>query len=283
MRHFLANTRRARWGLLCVLVAFGLNLVLITAGGVVGRLPWLVLYPLLWLARLLAQVDREAALALELLTGYWGRFVLLIGVLAWGICGLRPRDVGLQRGKWREALVATVAMWVFIQLVLVGIGWASGGPLAWHPLWRQSTPLALGLSVVRYFLGVGLFEEVFYRGLMLPQFYHALRERQINHALPVAVLLSQTLFALSHIPHYALPLPLPLGLLVLWLESVLLAWLWLRTGNLLILVGWHGLADFPLPLLAAPENVLEGAAFVLIIVMLVGWPVVRRRLPGMGG
>ncbi|WP_457631282.1 hypothetical protein, partial [Oceanithermus sp.] len=56
-----------------------------------------------------------------------------------------------------------------------------------------------------------------------------------------------------------------------------LAWMWLRTGNLFIAVGWHGLMDFPIHLVTAPQNVPEGITFLVGVLLLAGWPWLRRR------
>ncbi len=282
MSALLPETRRARFGFLCVLGAFALNMVFLVSSDGVGKLPWLVMYPLLWLAQRVAHLDPSAGFALNVLAGYWGRFILLMVVLAWGICGLRPRDVGLRRGQWREALVATVLMWGVAQVVFLVISLAS------TPRWvappSQGTLLAVSALTLKDLAGVALFEETFYRGLMLPQVYHLLSPRLNRHTLLVSMVLSQLFFALAHIPHYPMPLPLPLGLLFLWISGILFAWMWVRTGNLLIVVGWHGLSDyFPFPVVGISEATLNGVMFGVGLLFLAAWPWMREKFAPAGG
>uniref|UniRef100_UPI00257AA639 CPBP family intramembrane glutamic endopeptidase n=1 Tax=Oceanithermus sp. TaxID=2268145 RepID=UPI00257AA639 len=86
------------------------------------------------------------------------------------------------------------------------------------------------------------------------------------------VLVSQLFFALSHLPHYSLPFPVPVGLAVLWFTGVLLALMWLRTGNLLMAVGWHGLMDLPYHLTAAPAGWPAGVTYLVGLLLLAVWP-----------
>ncbi len=270
----LIEARRARYGLLCVLVAFALNIGFLISSLPIETLPT---YPLVRLARYFEPLDANLGATLHFLASTWGRLIWLVVIFGWAICGLRAKDIGIRWGQWKEGVVVTLVMWVIIEGVLVGSVLVLKRPLSWHPLWNRLTPAAIAANVVYYFLGVALFEEVFYRGFMVPQFFHAFQERFPKRSQVMAVLTSQLLFALSHIPHYPMPLPMPVGLGILWLSGVVLAWMWLRTGNLFIVIGWHGLMDFPIHLVAAPQNVPEGITFLVGVLLLAGWPFVKKH------
>ena len=270
----LIETRRARYGLLCVLVAFALNIGFLISSLPIETLPT---YPLVRLARYFEPLDANLGAALHFLASTWGRLIWLVVILGWAICGLRAKDIGIRWSQWKEGVVVTLAMWVSIEGVLAGSVLVLKQPLSWNPLWHRLTPAAIVATIVYYFSGVALLEEVFYRGYMVPQIFHAIQEHFPKRSQVLAVLVSQVLFALSHIPHYSMPLPMPVGLGILWLSGVVLAWMWLRTGNLFIAVGWHGLMDFPIHLVTAPQNVPEGITFLVGVLLLAGWPWLRRR------
>ena len=268
----LLSTRRLRTGLLGVLVLFGLNLAML-----VYTWPWEVwpTYPLLLLGRYVQDWDAGLGAVLQYLASTWGRLIWLVVIGAGLLGGLRPRDLGIRWRGWREALAVTLIMALLQEGVLAGIRLATG-PWQWHPGWEKITPASFLGLVVYLFLGVAFFEETFYRGLMVPQFYHPLAKRIPHRAPLLAILLSQVLFALSHYPHYNMPLPRPLGLAFLWLSGVLFALMWLRTGNLFIAMGWHGLMDFPLHFAATDPGVSEGVIFLIGLMVLLGWPRVQR-------
>ncbi len=267
------DLRPARFGWLCVTGAVAANVALLTHTGPLLELPT---YPLVWLARHLS-ADVQLSALLHYLASTWTRLFWLVGVLIWGICGLRPGDLGLKRGQWKTGLKTTLILALIIEALLAGVAWVGEGRLRWNPLGRQlswGSWLALGMY---YFLGVALFEELFYRGFLVPQMAHLFQKRFPRRGLLGAVLLSQALFALSHLPHYGMPFPKPVGLLILWFSGVILAWGWLRTGNLFIVIGWHGLMDWPIHLVATPANVPEGVTYLVGLVLLIGWPWLRPK------
>ncbi len=270
----LTQSRRARFGLVCVAAALAFNHTLLASPGWLAALP---AYPLVLLARGLEPQDPGLAVTFQYLATAWGRLLWLPVLLGGTVCGLRARDFGIYKGRWKEALAATLVMWAAIELVLAAASALWNGP-AWKPIPGRHSAAAMAAGVVYYFFGVALFEEAFYRGFLVPQLFHAFRTRFARQAaVLLAVLVSQLFFALAHLPHYRVPLPVPLGLTVLWLTGVLLALMWLRTGNLLVGVGWHGLLDLPYHLTGAPPGWPEGAAYLVGLLVLAAWPLVRGR------
>ncbi len=269
----LIESRHARYGLICVLIAFVINMGFLSSSWPLETIPT---YPLVRLAQSIDPLDANLGAVLHFLASTWGRFIWLVVIFGWAICGLRAGDMGIRWRQWKEGLVVTLGMWALIEGTLASLVVAMGGSLSWNPLWAQLTPAAIGATAIYYFLGVALFEEVFYRGFMTPQFFHAFQERFPKRSHILAVLLSQLFFAFSHIPHYQMPFPMPIGLGILWLTGIVFAWLWLRTGNLFIVVGWHGLMDFPLHLVVPPKNAPEGITYLVGILLLIGWPFVKK-------
>ncbi len=273
METFPWKTEGHRLGLGCIALALGIHALFIVPQSPVREVPWHVLYPLWKLSLYVSSWDPEAGHNLNVLTGYWGNFVLVIVALGWGICRLRPQDAGLGGigRKFTEALFATGIVWAISQIFLLVFSVISGTELSWNRVWFDRSPLALATSSIKAFLGVAFMEEILYRGLVLPQVFLALRRFWANRALIPALFISQIPFALIHIPHYDVPLPLPLGLFVIWMTGVLLAWMWLRTDNILIAVGWHGLLDLPLSLAGFPEQVAVGSVYMAGLFLLMLW------------
>jgi len=126
------------------------------------------------------------------------------------------------------------------------------------------------------FLGAALYEEIAFRGFLFPQLYLKFRG---SHRVRfwAALLVSQFLFAISHIPAHIMIRHLSGS--TLWTQvilqgvaGVMLLLLYLRTRNLWISAGIHGLANAPTPLF---EGAMGWEYF--LIALLVAWPWIARR------
>ena len=207
--------------------------------------------------------------------------LLIAGVL--GLGGrLSPRKIV---GTARQALRAigwTAALWGLTQLVGV-VALAIQGGLTLDPSWNAyGVSWVLG-GLLAQLAGNALFEEIAYRGFLLPQTHRRLSAiRRPALRIFVAVLISQAVFALIHIPnriYTGLPLAAyPMDLVRLLGLGALFAVIYLRTGNLLLAVGIHALLNRPTPLVgfASSSTVL----LVLIAVLLVVWPWMSRNRDG---
>jgi membrane protease YdiL (CAAX protease family) len=138
----------------------------------------------------------------------------------------------------------------------------------------------LGLLLAQV-LGNALFEEVGYRGFLLRQFELRLgwvtgRRRR----LAVAAALSLALFALMHVPNRLSAgfagADLATSVLIALALGVLLTLLYLRTGNLLLVVGVHALINTPTLLVASPAS--HEIVEVLAVLLLVAWPRLTRTM-----
>jgi membrane protease YdiL (CAAX protease family) len=201
--------------------------------------------------------------------------VAVFGVI-FGLGRLRPTDVGLRRDKFREGVMVTVAVWSLMQIIEIVGDVVTSGPVTIAPSWtRNGIGSTLAWTGVM-FLGTALYEEIAYRGFLFPQLY--LKIRGTHHArLWIALILSQAVFAASHIPaHVALR---NLSGSALWTTVVLqgiigalLVLLYLRTRNLWISIGIHGLANAPTPLVAGASGFET-----FLIILVIGWPWIARR------
>ncbi len=192
--------------------------------------------------------------------------VLIIG--KWG--GLRPYDVGLVARNIPRGALYTLALWFGAQIIHGVLGLIHHGQIALHPLWENGGwTVVIGLLLAQIF-GNALFEEIAYRGFLFPQFFlrlNAWRDYPASH-LTLAVVLSQSLFALSHIPNRIYlgmsAAQIAFGLLMLLGWGVLYTLIYIRTDNLFIVVGIHALGNTPTTLFAtAPIIDGDGGSFLI--------------------
>jgi membrane protease YdiL (CAAX protease family) len=201
--------------------------------------------------------------------------VVVVGVI-FGLGRLQPADVGLRRDKLREGIIVTVTVWSLMQLVEIVGDIATTGTVSLATAWIRNGIWSTLAWTAAMFLGAALYEEIAYRGFLFPQLY--LKIRSTDRArFWIALIASQVVFAASHIPtHVALR---NLSGSALWTTVVLqgivgalLVLLYLRTRNLWICIGIHGLFNAPTPLVAGASGV---EAFLIILV--IGWPWIARK------
>ena len=187
---------------------------------------------------------------------------------------LRAADLGLARSKLAPALAVTLALWTLAQIVGAAAAWIAGDGLALDSAWSQPATGPIG-ALLAQLCGNAAFEEIIYRGFLLPQFYlllaTRLRERPALR-LAAALLASQTLFAVEHIPlrlyNGVLPAELLANLAMTAVSGGFLCWIYLSTGNLFIAIGVHTLLNTPTPLLACgiePHVVIYSATLAALI------------------
>lgn len=209
---------------------------------------------------------------------------VLIGWLMLKRGNLRPYDIGLIPSQIGLGIAYTLGLWGVAQVIHLLAGLLTGGTVAISPDWAASPTYVIGLFVAQIF-GNALFEEIAYRGFLFPQLYlhlGSLREHPWMR-LGVAILISQTIFALSHIPNRiylgmsAGQIALDLVMLLAW--GILYTLIYLKTDNLFLVVGVHALGNAPTTLFAStPVMASSGASFVincLAVLVLFGLPMLR--------
>ncbi|MBZ0291973.1 MAG: CPBP family intramembrane metalloprotease [Anaerolineae bacterium] len=211
-----------------------------------------------------------------LLANFINLALIVFGILV--ILGKqRARDLGL---IWRHlpgALLLTLLIWLVAQAVLVLLALAQGQPLALHPNWNQrGTTIVLGVLIGQVF-GNALYEEISFRGFLLPQLYFKINARP---RLLIALLISQALFALMHIPNRlafgATLAEAVSNLPMLLLLGILFALFYLVTGSIFLSIGVHALGNAATPLFASgadPSLITYLVALVVLLIL-----VARQRL-----
>ena len=272
MTAFLETVRPTTWRLLALAIVASVGALLLSNyvlfHGRVGEwLGWLKSAMSGWVS---------STLVVSLLT------LAIFGAVVLGIARLRPADVGWNARSAGVGLIVTLGLWIAMQAVLLLVVLLSGQSLALHRDWTdRGVGFVLG-GLLAQLLGNALTEEIQFRGFFLPQFYlkAAARYRR-GMALAIALVGSQALFALSHIPNHVFvkhmtvleALAQQLGL---FFAGFLLAAAFHVTRNLFIAVGIHGLSNEQVPLVQASEITTGGVWFGLTLILLFAWPLVRR-------
>lgn len=207
--------------------------------------------------------------------------VIVVGGVIFGLGRLRPAEVGLIAARLPEAIVVTGLLWVTTQVLVMAGAWASLGEAPINPRWAERGATFMIGALIAQLFGNALAEETIYRGFLLPQSWLKLPKSMMAHPgwrLATAVLISQIVFALSHIPNRIFNgmslADMGPDMLMLVVFGAYYAFLYLRTGNLFIAVGVHALANQPLSIVQSdlPTPLL----MVLALLLALAWP----RLPG---
>jgi hypothetical protein len=157
---------------------------------------------------------------------------------------------------------------------------ATGGSLAWSRALEHSGRGLLGELLGQLF-GNALYEEILFRGCLLVQLALWLTprpQRPDRRAVLLALVLSQLVFALQHIPNRLAFAAWPDAaaaagdLAMLLVAGLFFAGVFLRTGNLLVAVGVHALGNCPTLLWAGPDWVHPAAMFVVTLLLLACGP-----------
>lgn len=210
--------------------------------------------------------------------------VVLIGGVILGLGRLRLSDLGVIWRKLPAALGLTLLIWAITQVVLILIETGSGDPIQPHRAWTTPGVLAVIGSLLGQLLGNALFEELGYRGFVLPQLY--LRLKAIPAPLVrviAALLLSGLLFGMIHLPTRLVNDGMDFGGFLGTLPNYLMlgtffALFYLRSGAIFWAVGVHALGNVSAPLVATstdPSLIVSLVAFVVLLVSLL--PPIRKR------
>jgi len=173
-------------------------------------------------------------------------------LLAWW--GMKKEKISLPVSKRLifEALVWSLVGWLFFLLLIQLLGFVQipeeFQALRKIPVWK------IGAQILSAWFFVGLGEELLFRGYFLKAFFrHSTRETNRRLVLN-AVLLSSVFFSLWHLPVRIFGIlsresdwvTLMISLVVLFLFGLGFAYLFIRTGNIILVGLVHGLMDYPL-------------------------------------
>jgi membrane protease YdiL (CAAX protease family) len=236
----------------------------------------LTAYPLIRHTRSMARVVLPAWL--DNLVPFGTLLVVAVGGVLFLIGRLRASDLQLQRSALAIAALTIGLVWLINQVIGAATSLLTIGTIAIDQRWTTPGVGPTLLWTVVMLFGTALFEEIAFRGMLYPQLVLKLRKVTGANATPVvAALLSQLVFAVSHLPGHVVIRHTTGGALLVQLAlqmvaGILLLLVYLRTRNLWIAVGLHALADAPAPLV---QGTLSWE--VPLLVLLIAWPWLVRR------
>ncbi len=202
----------------------------------------------------------------------------IVATILFGPGGLHPRDVGWRIEQLPGAAVWTVAFWTTLQLCYAAAAVTLQMPLELATVWSSPGPGYAAGGFIAQVFGNAWHEETVYRGFLiaaLAQMFHGRtgRGRGQLKALVAALVVSQLLFAVSHVPNrlfikgvHGAALVVDQVRLFVW--GLLFATFYLATGNLFAAVGIHALWNDPLPVLRIQET-NRGLAPVVTLLFIV--------------
>jgi membrane protease YdiL (CAAX protease family) len=206
-------------------------------------------------------------------------FALVVSTLLWAQ-GFGPQTVGLHRRDVRVALVVGLAVWVVAQTASVVVALVTVGSVPPSAtLVSDGAGTLLGLLIAQLF-GNALYEEALYRGFLLTTLHARFVSSGRSRPFLAALVLSQTIFALVHVPSRLVDgvggVSLATNLTLVLASGLVFALLYYRTRNLLLVVGVHALLNYPTVVLGS-EAVASLVVATLSLVLLVAWPALERR------
>lgn len=216
----------------------------------------------------LIQPTFVAALLIAALVGS----VLLAGSVSAEDAGLTTRDLP-------RALMVLIVVAAAVQLGLVVTALFAGAGL--HAgLALHEDPGHVAGTVIAHLFGTAIVEEVVFRGFLLRQLLIRARDRYPDwRSLALAVAAASLLFALIHIPQRMSVgmrgFDLIGSLAVVGLGGVLASYLYLRSGNLGLVIVLHALFNYCPPFVASPVPVQW--ILCVVVVGVVAWIELEAR------
>jgi CAAX protease family protein len=225
-----------------------------------------------------AIAQATSGLILPTLVFYLLSIIIIVVILFMLFGKLKLKDLGVESDKVKQAFFITIILWITINCVCAISSLLVDGGINWHSSWAEKGILVvIGIFFGQIF-GNAFYEEIAFRGFLLPQFYlkfGGTGEGNTKQKLLVALIVSQLYFALIHIPHRLVnnvsgP-TLMIDLFMTFLMGIIFAVYFLRTKNLLLVVGIHSILNYPTALVASPidDQIIPG---ILIILLLIFWP-----------
>jgi membrane protease YdiL (CAAX protease family) len=207
---------------------------------------------------------------------------IAIGLILW-IGHFKPSELGLWILNVPTGLLATVFLWAFLQLSMMIAGLLSEGFVRFSSAMEGLEPLrGIGLLAL-YAVTKALFDEIVYRGLLIPQLHSKLQRFIPLNAgmnLVLAVVISQLIYIIIQIPlmdfREGNEYHLTSAILSVVALSTLNSLIFLRTKNLYIAVGVHALW-FNVTLFTETDFPPTIALAALVILFIVIYPMFPDR------
>jgi len=126
--------------------------------------------------------------------------------------------------------------------------------------------------------GNALYEEIVFRGFLFVQLLlHFNRPVRRRFSFAAALVISQVIFALSHVPNFVWVDDKTLfdalaSTDLIFVSGLLLALVYWRTRNLLLVVVIQALRNEPTAIIAAPSVIFVYTTLLLVVSIILFWP-----------
>ncbi len=221
----------------------------------------------------------------------WLVCVVSIGVYIYGLVILRGhqswKQIGLDPQQIKQGAIVLGILWMILNVFFLLWNFIRHGAIVWaYNSYEAGIPLLLG-NFIAQITGVGIIEEVMFRGYLWPQVYKKFNAKYPTRkklTVTISMFLINIIFALFHIPvritqgylgwHLILNLALIVGI------GVSVSFIYLLTENLWIAIGFHALNNFSL-WIWTPSGSTDTARFflwVFMAIIVILWPKISQIL-----
>lgn len=200
--------------------------------------------------------------------------VNLIGIVLFSlvfakVIKLKLTSFFLDKKSVFQGIKAVIILWCLIQIILIATSFFMN-----HNIELENINNNQIGSFISQLFGNALFEEFVYRGFFLIQLFLIFKVKLTNKkALLVSIILSQLIFALIHIPNRII-VDLTDNLLIdtvqVFIGGIIGALIFIRTKNLIFLIGFHALANVPINLIK-PTISIELLTLIIGISIAIFW------------
>ncbi len=203
-----------------------------------------------------------------LIAGFCLACVFLFISIKWG--GLRLKDFLLNSEEIKKGILWTLILWVTLNLLSAIFSYLEHGSL----ILNDKLSYRFGGFIAQFF-GNAFAEEVIYRGVLLIQFYLILKMK-FSHKQSIlgTLIISELIFSLSHIPNRIIlgqTEYLIFDLIKLFIVGVIISLMFIKTQNLIYLVGVHSFLNQPFGLFKTQEEFPMLIALLLSIIITLFW------------
>lgn len=205
--------------------------------------------------------------------------MMIVVIYLMTIVRIPPRDLGLRREKLPAGCMWTVVFWLSVNAVSTGIALLTGADLNLNQALAEYPNLVLGQLLGQLF-GNALLEEIIFRGFLFVQMYLWLtRVRKPSSRIFSAMLISQIIFALMHIPNRIYSglsgIEFVFDFAQLVLLGMLFALLYVLTRNLFLVIGIHSLLN--VSQVVWTSSYATAATFTCMLLMIAILLLLRRK------
>lgn len=203
---------------------------------------------------------------------------MLVYLMIIRLGGLSWMDLGIRRNRLAAGIAATLVLWLAKEAINVAVSLLRTGNVNWSGIWNaDGMPVILGMLLGQVF-GNALFEEITFRGFLIPQIGKKIPAGKWCTA--IAVLASQTLFGLIHIPNRlysgVAPEQMLFSIFMPAVLGVFFSLIYIVTDNLFFAIGVHTLNNIPMNVTAGLDQFFLNI-FVTIIILVI-WPFTFKKL-----